>query len=168
MPNSTLRRPSRTLPDGSIEILLTRGYIAIIDPVDADLAGKNWSSLITDDNKVYAARTYILLHRVVLERVLNRKLTREERCDHIDGNTMDSRRRNLRLASNTQNAYNSKVRSHNTSGYKGVKTNGSGFSARITVNGKCIHLGTFATADIAHEVYCEASKKYHGEFGRTK
>ena len=38
--------------------------------------------------------------------------------------------------------------------------------ARISFNNKSIHLGYFDTPEKAYEAYCEASKKYHGEYGR--
>jgi hypothetical protein len=40
--------------------------------------------------------------------------------DHIDGNTLNNQRCNLRLVNNTQNTHNSNKRRNNTSGYKGV------------------------------------------------
>lgn len=38
---------------------------------------------------------------------------------------------------------------------------------RIHLNGEMIHLGYFDTAEEAHAAYCEASAKYHKEFGNT-
>ncbi|MEG7750695.1 HNH endonuclease, partial [Listeria monocytogenes] len=40
--------------------------------------------------------------------------------DHIDGNGLDNRRANLRVASKTQNVRNQRIRQDNTSSFKGV------------------------------------------------
>ena len=56
----------------------------------------------------------------------------------------------------------------NKSGYKGVRKEKNGkFMARITVDGKSIHLGTFATADKAAEAYDSAALTHFGEFALT-
>jgi hypothetical protein len=60
----------------------------------------------------------------------------------------------------------------NKSTYKGVKydkryTN-KPWNAKIQIYKKCIYLGSYETPELAHAAYCEASKKYHGEFGRTE
>lgn len=35
------------------------------------------------------------------------------------------------------------------------------YAAQITVNRKCIHLGSFSTPEEAHEAYCAAKKVLH-------
>jgi hypothetical protein len=66
---------------------------------------------------------------------------------------------------------NVSTRSTNTTGYKGVHrvTNGGvgnnkPWFARITVNGKIIHLGTFDTIEQAAAARSAAEIEYQGEF----
>jgi len=90
--------------------------------------------------------------------------------DHIDNNSLNNRKCNLRYCTFAQNAWNRKRESLNTSGYKGVtyfaKTDK--WRAVIRVHGKLISLGLYFTKLGAYKAYCAASKKYHGEYGRTK
>lgn len=94
----------------------------------------------------------------------------DEDVDHINGDRADNRISNLRAANRTQNNMNSGRRSDNTSGYRGVyfsKQQGQ-WHARVHFNRKAVHVGFFDTAEAAHIAYCEAAKKYHGEFVRTQ
>lgn len=92
----------------------------------------------------------------------------ERFIDHINGDPSDNRIVNLREASRAQNNLNTKVRSDNTSGYKGVsRVSPSGkWVANIRVNGRKRSLGTFATRESAYAAYCEAAKCFHGDFAR--
>lgn len=88
--------------------------------------------------------------------------------DHIDNNRSNNLLSNLREANNAQNNRNTKLRSTNKSGYKGVylhKQN-KNFVARITVNYKDIHLGCYKTIEEAHEAYKKAALELHGSFAR--
>ena len=61
---------------------------------------------------------------------------------------------NCRWATRTVQARNTKVLSvNNTSGYKGVNLHKETWRARITVDYKEIHLGTFSTPEEAAEAY---------------
>lgn len=85
--------------------------------------------------------------------------------DHINGDGWDNRWINLRKSTASQNSYNRKRKSNNTSGFKGVATLKSGrFRATITVDKKVISLGCYSTPEEAHEAYKQAAIKYHGEF----
>lgn len=86
--------------------------------------------------------------------------------DHLNGNKADNSIANLRLATVTQNAANSKRRAANTSGYKGVSWHKRDkvWFAGIGVNGKNIHLGSFTSRESAAEAYRDAAVKYFGEY----
>jgi hypothetical protein len=88
--------------------------------------------------------------------------------DHINGNRLDNRRCNLRLATRQQNIANQRLSSRNKVGLKGVYRYKGGvtkpFAASIKVSGKRTFLGCFATAEEAHMAYCEAADRLFGEF----
>ena len=88
--------------------------------------------------------------------------------DHVNGDRADNRIVNLRLATHQQNLANCKNRKNNTSGRKGVNRHIDGrWRAKITVDGKTLHLGLFHRIDDASAAYARASTKYFGEFGRV-
>lgn len=89
--------------------------------------------------------------------------------DHKNNIPSDDRWKNLRLATFSDNSKNRRMRSGTKSGFKGVNLRENGrFRAYLRVNKKRIDLGTFDSAEGAHAAYCEAAKKYHGEFARFK
>lgn len=152
-----------------IEIQLTKDHIAVIDPIDADLTLLKWFSA-EHKHGTYAIRKpttgTVRLHRVVMERVLGRPLVKGEIVDHIDGNTLNNCRNNLRVCTYSQNHYNRKK--YENSQYKGicyVKRQGK-WIAGIKVNRKRIYLGAYETPEEAHEAYKTAALKYAGEFAR--
>lgn len=87
--------------------------------------------------------------------------------DHINGDRSDNRAINLRHASRAENNRNSRTRKHNKSGLKGVRATRNGtWSARIRTDGCVLWLGTFPTPEEAHQAYCQAAIKQHGDFAR--
>jgi hypothetical protein len=107
-------------------------------------------------------RSYIHLHRFIMQAPPGTYV------DHINGDTLDNRKANLRLCTNAENVRNAKKKSGvHSSAYKGVCTNKHGkWVAQITVNYKNHYLGTFETEEQAHSAYCEAATKHFGEFAR--
>jgi hypothetical protein len=90
--------------------------------------------------------------------------------DHINGNKIDNRFCNLRDVPAKVNSQNYHApQKNNKSGFLGVhyvsrpKVNNpyNPWRAAITENGKRMHLGYFATPELAHEAYLEAKRKYH-------
>ena len=82
--------------------------------------------------------------------------------DHIDGCPSNNALANLRDVSPSVNQQNQRrPRSHNTQGFLGVSRNGKGWMARIVVDGKVRHLGTFQTPESAHIAYLETKRRLH-------
>lgn len=163
----------------TIEIQLSRGQKTIVDDCDADLNQFKWHAShckgYAGGGKFIARRsiysrtekdTIERLHRVVLSRMLGRPLLRTEFADHINGDTLDNRRENLRLATHEQNMRNKKHYSNSKSGLKGAtqdKRTGK-WVAYIGHEGRVKNLGAYDTPEEAHAAYCGAARVLHGEF----
>jgi hypothetical protein len=71
--------------------------------------------------------------------------------DHIDGNRQNNRIENLRIVTASQNQRNRTVhRNGKLYGTSRIPASGR-WRSKVTVNGKSIHLGMFATQKQAHE-----------------
>lgn len=154
----------------SIEIPLSRGRVALIDPEDESLAlangpwhsvpGQRTSYARTNIKRADGTWTSVYLHVLILG---------VKSVDHINGDGLDNRRINLRPASAMQNSYNRPVRSDSSSGFKGVTRNrsrGKPWRAQIGAEGKSIHLGLFDSAVEAALAYDVAAHELHGDFAR--
>jgi hypothetical protein len=95
----------------------------------------------------------------------------ELHIDHIDGNGLNNKWSNIRVATQAQNAHNAQKPKSNSSGYKGVSRLKRGrnerWLAQIIAHGKQIYLGTFPTPEQAHDAYCKAAAELHGDFARA-
>lgn len=163
------------LPNDSTIIKLTKGQESIIDAEDfAKVSEYNWYTLKQPNYQKtrYVAQTCvkqpdgkwktIYLHRFLID------APKGLMVDHINGDTLDNRKANLRLCTNGQNQRNRNRMSNNQSGFKGVcyVEKHNFYTASIQCEGKKIHLGTFSTAESAFEAYKAAAKKMHGEFAK--
>lgn len=148
-----------------MSIPLTKGYTAIIDERDGYLAAHQWHAHPTR-HTVYAARSVgphgqqktILLHRAILQAPVGMEV------DHWDGNGLNNRRSNLRLATRAQHSTNN----HTVVGavpFRGVftdkKTPGI-WRAGIRHQGVRTSLGNFTSAEEAARAYDEAALRLHG------
>lgn len=91
-----------------------------------------------------------------------------DEIDHINGDRDDNRLSNLRLATSTENARNSKLSRRNTSGHKGVRwaEKRSKWEASIRVDRKLLFLGRHDKLEDALAAYAKAADKHFGEYVR--
>lgn len=153
--------------EGVREIPLTKGLVALVDAADFDwLSSEKWHAAIGSraTSKPYAAtkRTSacvrILMHRLILG------AQEGQIVDHINGDSLDNRRANLRFATAAQNSRNVGPFRNNAAGLKGVRLCKGRWMARIQSDGKPIYLGSFDTAEAAAKAYDRAACSLHGEF----
>jgi hypothetical protein len=90
--------------------------------------------------------------------------------DHINLDTLDNRVSNLRIATQTQNLCNKRVRKDSKSGIKGAHLDErtGNYNVSIRYKGVATYLGTTGSVEVARSMYAEASRRLHGEFGRTE
>ena len=90
--------------------------------------------------------------------------------DHINGNRLDNRRKNLRICTHQQNIWNSVKNKYSNNDFKGVyfvkRTNN--WEAKIVRNTKRYYLGKFKTELEAANTYNLKAKELFGEYAKIK
>jgi hypothetical protein len=164
-----------TPQDQSYTIIpLTKGVQSIIDTEDIHkLDGLSWHAGWVESSGCYRAeagtvidgkKVIVRMHRVIL----GLKHGDKRVVDHINGDQLDNRKKNLRICNRSNNGMNRGKNENNTSGYKGVSLDRfrNKWVAQLMVNGKHIFIGRFNTKEEAYEAYCEAAYRINGEFAR--
>jgi hypothetical protein len=148
-------------------IQLTQGQVTLIDDDDLERVGQykwyacfqrdGWQALtmirIDIDNK-----RSLSMHRFIMGEPVGLQI------DHINLIKLDNRKCNLRIVTGSQNQWNRRKDSTNTSGFKGVifrKEN-----KRYTAGIGRKYLGCFKTAIEAANAYDEAARELFGVYGR--
>ena len=154
------------------EIPLTKGKVALIDDEDYFWVSKHkWHygekragskiGYAKRGRKVSGKQLFVKMHRAIVA------CPDGFQVDHIDGNSLNNQKSNLRICTGTQNARN--VTSVAGCGFKGVSKVSylTKFRAKICHNGNRVHLGYFVTAIEAAIAYDAAAISRFGEFAKT-
>lgn len=152
------------------QIPLTQGKVALVDDDMYDYLNQwKWHVHWTGWH-FYAMRTVrksgkkfnIYMHHVVMN------VQNGTKVDHRNNiETLKNTRDNLRICTSSQNMCNAKIRSDNTSGYKGVYLVNAGKYRAVITFKKKIHLGLFDDPEAAARAYDAKALELFGEFART-
>ena len=153
-------------------IPLTQGKFALVDDEDYEYLNqfKWFASKANKREAYYALRNdytvnpskQLWMHRIIM------KPTGKMIIDHINGDGLDNRRKNLRICTRRQNAFNRGSGKGSASKYLGVSwyTYLKKWRSAIRVNGNSRHLGYFKTELEAAIISNIAMRKHYGEFAR--
>jgi AP2-like factor, euAP2 lineage len=148
------------------QIKLNQNNFVLVDDEDFDLVSKYhcyfdglYVRVRTGKNPNYH---FLKLSRILMKAKIG------EVVDHIDHNTLNEQKKNLRICSTSLNGANRKLNKNNTSGYKGVSWNesGKGWVSQTMKEGKWIYFGLFKDKKDAAIAYNNGAKKYFGEFAK--
>lgn len=158
------------------EIALTQGKVAVVDDEDFEWLSKlSWFAIYNRSTDSFYARhseVYfesgnrkcrpVPMHRAImgLEPGDGRVV------DHINHDTLDNRKDNLRIALRKENNRNRRLSVCNTSGFRGVSWDNrtKAWKGQIGADGTLHYLGLFATPEQAAIAYDQAAMALHGEF----
>lgn len=151
-------------------INLTQGYKTIVDDEDYEWLSKyKWyarkihtmNSFTAVRNKtVEGKQTNVVMYREIMNAPSGTIV------DHINHDTLDNRRSNLRVCDMYQSSRNRRVAANNSTGYKGVGYHKATkkYRARIQAGGKKIDIGYYKDPKDAARAYNERAKVLHGEY----
>lgn len=149
-----------------MKMVLPCGRICLYDDEDHDIVSQyNWHyqrgyAQAETGSRSNGTRKTIRMHRLILSPPSDKIV------DHMNRDSLDNRRSNLRLCNKSENGMNRTKQANNSTGYKGVslhKKTGK-YRAYITKDQKTLHLGLFETPVEAYRVYLNKAKELHGEF----
>lgn len=136
-----------------------KGYAKVDPECMQKLAPYSWHLTC----KGYAATSKVsggtlFMHRLLLD------APPDKQVDHINGDKLDNRLCNLRLATNSENCRTK--RKANPTGYRGIsfKKAINKWQASIMIDGKRKYLGVYETPEQAAEAYKKAAVELYGEF----
>lgn len=148
-----------------VQLVLPSGHLTIFDAPDRETVEQyRWYANINPAGNVHVRGTrrgagtgaLVLLHRLLLDAPPGALV------DHVNGDGLDNRRANLRLATNTQNCANRRLPRQ----YKGVgwDSERGQWRARITIGRRTRSLGRFVDPWDAAQAYNAAALEAWGEF----
>ena len=144
------------------KISLTQGQFAIVDNADfEDISQFKWHAMWKPSTRsYYAVRSFRLPNGKQTSELMHRRILGLERGDgrqgdHINHDTLDNQRVNIRIVTHQENQHNNLGK-----GYSWNKQHNK-YMARIKVNGVLRYLGYYDTPREARAAYLEAKAVLH-------
>ncbi len=145
-------------------IKISKGKEVIVDDDDFEELNKfkwhyNKLGYVARSGKENGKRFGVYMHRQIMN------TPKGKYTDHINGNTLDNTKNNLRICTQAENSRNSRSKNN---GYKGVikRTNHNSYMAQIELQGKVFYLGNYKTAELAAKAYDKKAIELFGEFAK--
>lgn len=164
--------------DGFVEIDVGHGRKAVVNEADYSTIDKyTWGAAKSKGGQIWYAQTNIKrkngkyspvqMHKLIVPDVPSGMVR-----DHVNGNGLDNRRKNIRICEPKHNSRNQQAhRDKKHSRYKGVAIMPGNrtrpWFARIIVDYKQIYLGWFGTEIEAARAYDGGARQYFGEYARV-
>jgi hypothetical protein len=150
----------------------------LIDAEDFDKINSfrgRWYAFLQKDTQCYYGRNskyikpnieeHIVASESIHNIVMNFIQNDSEFVDHIDHNTLDNRKKNLRIISFSENSKNRRSRnSNNKTGYRNVCLVDGWYIVQLQIDRKNKILGKFKNVHKAGKFAKEMRIKYYGEF----
>jgi hypothetical protein len=155
----TTRTESPTPPNGKIAYIpLTRNLQAIVDAEDYEWLNQyKWHARVSADGMIYAKRQVrghgVYMHRLIMQPPQGMVV------DHINGNSLDNRRCNLRIVPPEVNSQNRRKRAGARSRFVGVYPRGDKWEAYVRHK----YVGRFDDEVTAAKARDRAALKIYGE-----
>lgn len=152
------------------KIKLTQGQYTLVNNLDYKFLNQwKWCVQWSDNTRsFYAVRTIWIGDKTKTIRMARLILgaKKGQIVDHINHDTLDNRRKNLRICNHSENMQNRRRKRNSTSGYKGVSWNNvmNQWQAQIRVNGKLINLGFSKSKRTMAKTYDVYAIKLFGKF----
>lgn len=124
---------------------------------------RNWKRYVIASIKLEGKWKTVQLHRFILG------AKKGQEVDHVNGDTLNNTRENLRICTKSQNRMNQDKYKNNNSGYKGVHFDRhiGKWRAQVNKDGTYLFSKYYDNLMEAVDAYNKNAKRYHGEFART-
>lgn len=132
-----------------IKIPLTKGKESVVDDCDSHLLAYKWMA----HSAGYACRTNYKVSSCYLHHVIMGKPINGDYVDHVDGDKLNNRRSNLRIAKPRLNAINKSIHRNGRACGVWFRKNRSKWISFVKIKGKRKYIGMFTTAEEASKAY---------------
>lgn len=136
----------------------------IVDDSDKELVSAWKWRAVNKGRRTYAVSTsdYKIAHRIILD------APRGLEVDHRNGDGLDCRRQNIRLATKKENQHNRTSTAGSTSQYLGVSWDSERqrWAVQISIDGRSRRIGRYLNEEDAARAWDFAAKEIYGDWPR--